>query len=111
MAAAKASASDAVGRSGTPSKPQRLKRSRVKGWRKPDDAVIVDRTSRWGNPYRVGTNAADNLDAVAKFRSHLQSNPDLVAEIRDNLAGHDLVCACDPQDACHADVLIEVANS
>src|SRR5699024_864669 len=33
--------------------PKRLKRERRKGWRKPENAVIVDRTSRWGNPFRV----------------------------------------------------------
>ena len=32
--------------------PKRIKRSRKKGWRKPDNAVIVDRTSRWGNPFK-----------------------------------------------------------
>lgn len=33
--------------------PVRLQRKRQAGWRKPDNAVIVDRTSRWGNPYIV----------------------------------------------------------
>lgn len=104
------SASEAVGSSGKQSKPQRLKRSRAKGWRKPDGAVIVDRTSRWGNPYRVGAEAADNFDAVAKFRRHLNTHPDLVVDIRRELAGRDLVCACEPNEPCHADVLLEVAN-
>jgi len=72
--------------------------------------VIVDRTSRWGNPYRVGIEAADNLDAVERFRRHLNSHPDLVEDIRKELAGRDLLCACEPGEPCHADVLIEVAN-
>lgn len=33
--------------------PVRLQRKRQAGWRKPENAVIVDRTSRWGNPYVV----------------------------------------------------------
>ena len=37
--------------------PQRIQRHRRKGWRKPEGAVIVDRTSRYGNPYRVGVDA------------------------------------------------------
>lgn len=33
--------------------PKRLQRSRKRGWRKPENAVIVDRTSRWGNPFKL----------------------------------------------------------
>ena len=31
----------------------RIHRRRVHGWRKPPNTVIVDRTSRWGNPFPV----------------------------------------------------------
>ncbi len=31
--------------------PSRIQRKRIRGWRKPDNAVIVDRTSKWGNPF------------------------------------------------------------
>ncbi|QKW15337.1 DUF4326 domain-containing protein [Verrucosispora sp. NA02020] len=34
--------------------PQRIQRQRRKGWTRPDNAVIVDRTSRWGNPFTIG---------------------------------------------------------
>jgi len=34
--------------------PRRLQRRRTRGWRKPAGSVIVDRTSRWGNPFAVG---------------------------------------------------------
>ena len=34
--------------------PERIQRRRTKGWRLPETAVIVDRTSRWGNPFVVG---------------------------------------------------------
>lgn len=33
--------------------PQRIQRKRTAGWRKPEGAVIVDRTTRWGNPFWV----------------------------------------------------------
>ena len=36
--------------------PKRIQRKRTKGWRKPENTVIVDRTSRWGNPF-VGYNS------------------------------------------------------
>ncbi len=31
-------------------------RRRSKGWRKPEGSVCVDRTSRWGNPFQIGSN-------------------------------------------------------
>ena len=35
--------------------PSRIQRRRKLGWQKPENAIIVDRTSRWGNPFkRVG---------------------------------------------------------
>lgn len=35
-------------------KPSRIQLSRKKGWRKPDNCVVVARPTRWGNPYKVG---------------------------------------------------------
>lgn len=35
------------------SAPRRIQRRRVKGWRLPPGAKIVDRSSRWGNPFAV----------------------------------------------------------
>lgn len=90
--------------------PRRIKRSRARGWRKPDGAVIVDRTSRYGNPYRVGVDATDNAEAVEMFRTYLDGRPDLVAMIRRELRGRDLVCFCDLTLPCHADVLLAIAN-
>jgi hypothetical protein len=34
--------------------PKRIQLSREKGWRLPDNAVKVDRSTQWGNPYRIG---------------------------------------------------------
>lgn len=35
------------------SEPRRVQLSRAKGWRKPDNTVIVARPSRWGNPFQA----------------------------------------------------------
>ena len=48
---------------------------------------------------------------MAEHRRWLLSRSDLVEKARRELAGHDLCCWCDPEQACHADTLIEVANS
>jgi hypothetical protein len=34
--------------------PKRIQLRRTKGWRMPEGAVKVDRTTRWGNPFRLG---------------------------------------------------------
>lgn len=106
--------------------PQRIQRRRTKGWRLPDGAVIVDRTSRWGNPFLLGdvTRSFPSLTTrqcqqfvVNDFIS-LVDSPTLQArhgypsreEIRAELAGKDLACWCALDDPCHADVLLRIAN-
>jgi len=34
-------------------RPYRVQLRRTKGWRKPDNTVVVARPSQWGNPFRV----------------------------------------------------------
>lgn len=36
--------------------PQRIQLRRAKGWRMPANTVKVDRSTRWGNAWRVGSN-------------------------------------------------------
>jgi hypothetical protein len=49
---------------------KRIRLQRTKGWRKPADAVVVARPTRWGNPYRVGIDG-DRSQCVEKFREAL----------------------------------------
>jgi hypothetical protein len=121
--------------------PARLQRKRTKGWRKPESAVVVTRGSRWGNPYRIEagrdgtarvcvregqdvlcvaqgvTEERAREVAVSSYRSWLEQRPDWVAAARSELAGRDLMCWCPLVDCdgvpvpCHADVLLEIANS
>ena len=114
--------------------PKRIQLRRVKGWRKPEGAVVVARPSRDGNVYRVirdgarwgvwqdGTTntwqARDQADAhdlaVRLFRQDINmacaSDPQAAALMRGRLRGKDLCCWCPPDLACHADVLLEMAN-
>jgi hypothetical protein len=90
--------------------PERVQLRRSKGWRKPPGVVVVSRPSRWGNPYALGaphpTTGAPITrdDAVALYRQHI-AGVDLSA-----LRGRDLGCWCPCDEACHADVLLELAN-
>ena len=102
---------------GVEGRSRRFQRSRRKGWRMPDGAVYVGRPTKWGNPHRVGwcrPCAAVHTpeEAVLAFREDLEAEKYLSkANIRRELHGKDLVCWCPPDQACHADVLLEVANS
>lgn len=83
--------------------------------RTPSDAVYVGRPSKWGNPYShmAGTLAKYHVDtraeAISKYREWLLSQPDLLEQVKQELAGKDLVCWCAPHE-CHGDVLLELAN-
>lgn len=88
--------------------PRRIQRRRVKGWRKPPGAVVVTRPSRWGNPYPV--EQYGRAEAVRLYREWLTAQPGLILLARRELAGRDLACWCKPDQPCHADVLLALAN-
>ena len=92
----------------------------------PDGAVYVGRGSKWGNPFVIGKDGT--RDEVIKMYVGIQI-PHLVDEfVRSTgitlpregwslaqealaeLRGKDLVCYCAPK-SCHADILLEIANS
>jgi hypothetical protein len=106
--------------------PKRIKLSRAKGWRMPENAVKVDRSTRWGNPFVVGKDGAV-ASCVARFRKllwdgevpldrcadvlELQDRRTYILRHIDQLRGHDLACWCPLDQPCHADVLLELANA
>jgi hypothetical protein len=74
----------------------------------PAGAVYVGRPSKWGNPFAIGRDG-DRADVVRKHKAWLLKQPHLLMELRE-LRGKDLVCFCAPE-ACHADTLVELANT
>ena len=104
---------------------ERVQLKRSKGWSMPENTVKVDRTTKWGNPFVPGKPApfgptkgqvvADKRHAFVLYRSLAPLNEKLIAEARAELAGKNLACWCsrdDPyEDACHAAVLLELANA
>lgn len=103
---------------------KRVQLSRAKGWRMPPNTVKVDRSTRWGNPYKLHTDGypMSPAVAVAMFRRLLQDQGGFVArvrgqdvhttvaDIRRELTGKDLACWCPAGQECHADVLLQIAN-
>jgi len=109
--------------------PKRIQRKRTKGWRLPKGAICVSRPSRFGNPFnwhRFGRRKAKSL--FRRLVTHRMFCPEMeryggfaavialcstrtwilahLHELRD----HDLCCWCRLDAACHADVLLELAN-
>lgn len=102
----------------------RIQHRRSRGWRMPDGAVYVGRTTRGRRHQRLSDTGgitptaqievvSDRADAVDLVRA-LVSRPEskvFLIEARGALAGRDLVCWCPLSDPCHADVLLELVNS
>lgn len=104
--------------------PIRIQRRRASGWRLPDGAICVDRSTPWGNPFVVGRDgtAAECVDLYAKLLAGYvcmsvkaewgeqnRARRHVLAHI-DELRGHDLACFCRPGAPCHADILLRLAE-
>lgn len=112
---------------------KRIQLKRTKGYRKPEGAINVTRSTKWGNPFKIGetihrdSELAPYLDipggwgALVDVRMLRQADvvsahfrwvieqPDLMFVI-DELRGHDLACYCPIGTPCHADTLLYLAN-
>ncbi|WP_372495630.1 DUF4326 domain-containing protein [Saccharopolyspora soli] len=114
---------------------RRVQRRRRRGWRKPPGAIIVDRTSRYGNPFTVAaalaTGAATTVAEAHQWCRDRYRQWLVGADPRDadvmvvgrtafdrrwvrahlhHLRGRTLCCSCPPRLACHADVLADLAE-
>lgn len=100
-------------RGGDVSEPKRIQRKRAKGWRMPEGAVYVGRPTQWGNPFRVGELSRERC--IELYRAEILGGGGLVGFNRfwaeSQLRGKDLACFCPLDKPCHADVLLELANS
>ena len=97
--------------------PKRIQRKRTPGWRLPEGAICVDRSSKWGNPYHIGApdpmftgNILTAEDAVRMFEWYAVAQLFRDPHHFDALRGNDLACFCPLDQPCHADVLLRLAN-
>lgn len=74
----------------------------------PEDAVYVGRPTKWGNPFVMGVDGTRE-EVIQRYRDWFEQQDYLLVRL-DELRGKDLVCHCAPL-SCHADVLLEKANS
>lgn len=117
--------------------PERFQLSRAKGWRMPAGGIRCDRTTPWGNPYRVVKDTigwwcmldrqngllflSDGLlfaseretraQAILMHRELIDRDAALLAAARDALSGHDLGCWCGLNEACHVDTWLQLVNT
>jgi hypothetical protein len=103
--------------------PVRIQLSRRKGWKMPPNTVKVDRSTKWGNPFIVGTDGT-RAECVKLF-GHLLAgyvcmsagDPDKQVAYRNmvladhaELAGKNLACWCPANAPCHADLLLKLRH-
>ncbi len=102
-------------------KPRRIQRKRIKGWRMPPNTVYVGRGSRWGNRYKTGDKLPNGeiltrervIELYRKGVNEVAINgSEYLRKYFDlsELRGKNLCCWCKPDELCHADILLELAN-
>lgn len=104
-------------------KPKRIQLSRKRGWRMPSNTKKVDRSTPFGNPFRItpllltivkGDKVQAQQACVNSFEDWLMGCAE--GEIMRLLAkralrGKHLACWCRQGTPCHADVLLRIANA
>lgn len=78
--------------------------------------VLIDRTTKWGNPYttisdrrtRAQFVVKTRAEALEKYEHWIRSQPLLVAQLHE-LFNKVLGCWCDPFE-CHGTVLVKLTN-
>ena len=90
--------------------PLRLQRKRTKGFRLPQNTICVTRPSRWGNPYHVGQDGTAQ-ECVDRFWECFVEDAAYRADVKATLAGKNLACFCSLTAPCHADLLLQWANT
>jgi hypothetical protein len=112
----------------TNEKPIRIQRSRKKVWRMPGNTVYVGRPTKWGNPFKVGeswfvpsgeqfglvtpSSIGQCVSLYREYAEECMKNPQswMIKDIHE-LRGKNLACFCPLDKPCHADVLLELANT
>jgi hypothetical protein len=117
---------------------ERIQLRRTKGWKLGANARAVTRPHYYGNPYRIGSFYIVGYPMPFPLpTARMQESEDMPGELRvqrchsaeqavvwyrewaayalepaklELLRGKDLACWCPLDQACHADVLLELAN-
>ena len=69
--------------------------------------VKIDRTTKWGNPFKI-TKKMSREDSIIQYENWILKQHSLLLQLP-SLKGKRLGCWCRP-DACHGDVLVKLAD-
>ena len=75
----------------------------------PPNTVSVARPAAWGNPFPIAEFGREG--AIRAFRQQLNGMKLIGALDLSELRGKNLACWCPLDQPCHADVLLELANT
>jgi len=108
----------------------RIQLRRTKGWRMPPNTMIVDRRTKWGNPFKVGVVVTDEKifedtmfgevdeilinnteEAVESYEILIKELIELEKLDLSEITGKNLACWCGLDKPCHADILLQLANN
>ena len=78
---------------------------RVVHLRKEPYDVLIDRTTKWGNPFIIGKDGTRS-EVISKFKEWAESDEKFMDSL-DELDGKVLGCWCSPEP-CHGDVILEL---
>lgn len=84
-----------------------MKKTRVVHCKKEYFDVLIDRTTKWGNPFKIVADGTRS-EVIEKYRKWIKTRPELL-EVLDELDGKVLGCWCKP-NRCHGDILVELVN-
>ena len=76
-----------------------------------DNTVLIDRRTKWGNPFRIGP-GQNREQALARYRVDLWRRiraGEIALEELADLASSWLACHCYPEHSCHGEVLARAA--
>lgn len=78
--------------------------------KKYDNVVVIDRTSKWGNPFKVKEYGGDRKLVMQLFKDYFNNNEELKQMAVNELKDKTLACWCKPKE-CHGDVYVAFINA
>lgn len=107
-------------------KPQRIQLKRTKGFNLQAASLALNglpavncaRPSKYGNPHKIGycnlcgkvhKSKAEAVQAFSEFDEYLRGSKQMQKHFA-FVRGKNLACWCKPDEPCHCDVLLELAN-
>jgi hypothetical protein len=97
-----------IGVHGLDDVPVQILNAKVVGKRSSVYCTLVDRTTKWGNPFDMAGDESKREEVIEQYRDYIAKQPELMMALRNyELFNKHLICWCAPK-RCHAEVLFEL---